>query len=126
MTQNFDKNLKLVFDMYDFDGDGLIAREDIRTLLSSVPLAPENGHPEERDRSKLSSAQDQYIEAHYDCSEQYFARVQSQVELEGLLDLCLGSKEKIDFSEFVRITEKVSSEMFLCVTSPLTLRRYSS
>lgn len=39
MSYNFEDNLKIVFDIYDFDGDGLISQEDIRTLLSHVPLS---------------------------------------------------------------------------------------
>jgi Ca2+-binding EF-hand superfamily protein len=29
---------KLVFDMYDFDGDGMISKEDIHLVLSHVPI----------------------------------------------------------------------------------------
>lgn len=29
---------KLVFDMFDFDGDGLISKEDIHLVLSHVPI----------------------------------------------------------------------------------------
>ena len=35
----FEDKLKFVFDMYDFDGNGLITKEDIRTMLSYVPLS---------------------------------------------------------------------------------------
>ena len=35
---DFDEKLKFVFEMYDFDGNGLITKEDIRTMLSYVPL----------------------------------------------------------------------------------------
>lgn len=31
--------LKLVFDMYDFDGDGLISKEDIHLVLSHIPMS---------------------------------------------------------------------------------------
>ena len=30
---------KLVFDMYDFDGDGLISKEDIHLVLSHIPMS---------------------------------------------------------------------------------------
>lgn len=39
LSRSFEDNLKFVFDIYDFDGDGSISREDIRTLLSHVPLS---------------------------------------------------------------------------------------
>ena len=30
--------MKLVFDIYDFDGDGLISKEDISAILSYMPV----------------------------------------------------------------------------------------
>lgn len=36
---SFEENLKLVYDLFDFDSDGQITKEDMRTLLSHVPLA---------------------------------------------------------------------------------------
>ena len=38
-SNSFDDNLKLIFDMFDFDNDGVASKEDIRTLLSHVPLS---------------------------------------------------------------------------------------
>ena len=35
----FNEKLKFVFDMYDFDGNGVISKEDIRMMLSYVPLS---------------------------------------------------------------------------------------
>lgn len=39
LSRNFEDHIKTVFDIYDFDDDGVISREDIRVLLSYVPLA---------------------------------------------------------------------------------------
>ena len=38
-NSNFDENLDLVFKVFDFDNDGFISKEDIRIVLSHVPLA---------------------------------------------------------------------------------------
>jgi len=38
-ASTFDETLKLVFELFDFDSDGKVSKEDIRTLLSHVPLA---------------------------------------------------------------------------------------
>jgi hypothetical protein len=38
-NSNFDDNLGFVFQIFDFDGDGFITKEDIRIVLSHVPLA---------------------------------------------------------------------------------------
>ena len=35
----FEDNVRLIFEIFDFDADGLISKEDIRTLLSHVPLS---------------------------------------------------------------------------------------
>lgn len=38
LSQNFEDNIRLVFQLYDFDKDNLISAEDVRVLLSHVPL----------------------------------------------------------------------------------------
>ena len=35
----FEENIRLIYDLFDFDSDGKISKEDIRILLSHVPLA---------------------------------------------------------------------------------------
>ena len=37
-----ESKMKLVFDMYDFDSDGQVTKEDIRLVLSHVPIAHMN------------------------------------------------------------------------------------
>lgn len=49
-------------------------------------------------------------------SEVYLDRVQSQEELAKLLNFCMKDKDKIDLEEFTQISEKLSCEMFLCVS----------
>lgn len=42
----FEQRTKFVFEIYDFDGDGMISKEDITTILSYMPVAktePETG-----------------------------------------------------------------------------------
>lgn len=39
LCQNFDENVKLIFQLYDFDNDGIVSKDDIRVLLSHVPLS---------------------------------------------------------------------------------------
>ena len=38
LSPQFDENIHIVFEIDDFDNDGYISREEIRTLLSYVPL----------------------------------------------------------------------------------------
>ena len=35
---NFEGRTKLVFDIYDFDNDGYISKEDISAILSYMPI----------------------------------------------------------------------------------------
>ena len=37
-SETFEKTSKFIFDFYDFNKDGFISKEDIRTVLSYVPL----------------------------------------------------------------------------------------
>ncbi len=45
-SESFDKMEKFIFGFYDFDKDGYISKEDVRTVLSYIPL---------NTRSKVSS-----------------------------------------------------------------------
>jgi len=44
-TSDFKQNVKIVFDLFDFDNDGFITSEDLLTLLSHIPISSIN--PEE-------------------------------------------------------------------------------
>ncbi len=37
-TENFENNSKLIFAIYDFDKDGIISKEDVRTVFSYLPI----------------------------------------------------------------------------------------
>ena len=37
---DLDSNFMLVFELYDFDKDGLISPEDVRTVLSHLQIVP--------------------------------------------------------------------------------------
>jgi Ca2+-binding EF-hand superfamily protein len=37
-SESFDKMAKFIFGFYDFDKDGVISKEDVRTVLSYIPL----------------------------------------------------------------------------------------
>jgi len=37
-SQSFEEYVRLVYDLFDFNFDGKISKEDIRTLFSHVPL----------------------------------------------------------------------------------------
>jgi Ca2+-binding EF-hand superfamily protein len=37
-SEPFEKQIIFIFNLYDFDKDGYISKEDVRTVLSYVPL----------------------------------------------------------------------------------------
>ena len=38
-NSSFDENIKLIFELLDFDSDGVASAEDMRALLSHVPMS---------------------------------------------------------------------------------------
>ncbi len=124
LSQKFEDNIKVVFEIYDFDNDGLVSREDIRVLLSYVPLSQILADKKDEGRKEgafTKSGGGLYgflfilVKGKINDSEVYLDRVQSQEELAKLLSYCMKDKEKINLEEFTQITEKLSCEMFLCV-----------
>lgn len=121
MSQDFDENIKVVFQIYDFDKDNLISSEDIRTLLSHVPLSqlitPKKVE-EVNTEGAYTKAGGGLYKLHIIISlyrNVYLDRIQSQEELTKLLGICMKDKAKINLEEFRDITENISCEMFLCV-----------
>ena len=37
-SDNFEQSAKFIFNFYDFDRDGFITKEDVRVVLSYVPI----------------------------------------------------------------------------------------
>ena len=96
-TESFDKLIKFIFKFYDFDKDDLVTNEDIRVVLSYIPL---NTH------KKLVSKYD---------SADYKDRIESQEELTKMLDKCFEKIKKLDFSNFTNIVENQNSEICLYI-----------
>lgn len=96
--ESYEKLARFIFYFYDFDKDGLISKEDVRTVLSYVPL----------NVSKAKSL------SKYD-KEEFKDRVESQEELHHLLDKCFGKNEFLDINLFLNVIENVSSDIFLFI-----------
>lgn len=108
---SFDQKLKLVFDMYDFDQDGMITKVDITTIISCMPVAQNN-----RIRSEGKYT------AEGGGAQNFQERVDTLDEMFKILDICFGKDEKIGFQRFVKITEEISSDMVLSVLGILRER----
>ena len=93
--EGFDKNSKFIFDFYDFDNDGLISKEDIRTVLSYVSLN-----------------EDQITDEFHIT---YKTRVKSQEDLFNIIELCFKDENSdyIDYQKFIYIVENINSDVYL-------------
>ena len=80
---DFEKLHTLIFNFYDFSRDGTIDKEDIRRILSYIPL-----------KTKPKSVRLKFEKENFD------DRVESQNELHQKLDKIFNNKQKISKNEF--------------------------
>lgn len=97
-TSSFDSLVQFIFKFYDFDNDGLITKEDIRTVLSYVPINSANKYRKDKLRYESQDFKD---------------RMESQDELILILNACFSKLTQIDLKTFVDIIENKCSEVFL-------------
>jgi Ca2+-binding EF-hand superfamily protein len=97
-TESFEKLIKFVFKFYDFDRDELITYEDVRVVLSYIPLNTQK----KINVTKFENAD-------------YKDRIESQDELKKILDKCFEKLKKLDFANFQTIVENQHSEICLYI-----------
>ena len=95
-SESFNKLSQFIFRFYDFDHDGFITKEDVRVVLSYVPLQIKNK------KSKMKFEQHEFKD-----------RVDSQNELYDLLNQAFGNKEKLSEQDYVNVIENVNSDIFI-------------
>ena len=100
----FDQRTKFVFEIYDFDGDGLISKEDISTILSYMPVT----------KTEPVTGEGKFTQEGGGASD-FKERIETLTEMFQTLDICFESKTQINFKEFQRINEEVASDMLLSV-----------
>ena len=98
-TESFSTLTKFIFTFYDFDQDGLITREDVRVVLSYVPLQSQNYNP-----NKLKYEKNEYAD-----------RVESQNELYNILNKAFGNKDSLTEEEFVDVIDNISSDILILI-----------
>lgn len=99
-TEGADSTMKFIFEFYDFDKDGFISKEDIRTVLSYIPL----------------NAQ---VKGDINFSDQ----AESQDELNATLDKCFNNSKLINYKQYATIVEEVSSDIYLFILMFLLKKR---
>ena len=116
---DFETNLKLAFEFYDFDKDGFISEEDVSLVLSYADIH-HSGEPEDEEEAKLKSklARKQSQSPRNDFED----RVANQKEIAKITDEMFGKKKKIEYEEFKDYNTSTSSETILCILK--TLKTY--
>ena len=98
-TKGFNELVKFIFSLYDFDNDGKISKEDVRVLLSYIPL----------NRGRLKKLKGIAENEHFE------QRIESQNELHKTLDMVFEGNKHINQKEFIHIIEHINSDMFLFI-----------
>jgi hypothetical protein len=102
-SHDYSKLTTFIFKLYDFDNEGLISKEDVRTLLSYVTIS----FQESKTNSNLKN---KYFKFERETFED---RIETQEEFHKLLDKCFKSEKKIDYTNFLKIIEQLDSNIFL-------------
>ena len=97
--EDFEKTSKFIFDFYDYDNDGKINKEDIKTILSYITLGES---PNSKSPMKDIT---------------YKNRVNSQEELNNILKKCFNKlkNEYMTYEDFKKIVEEVNSDIYLMI-----------
>ena len=104
---DYEQLLHFIFDFYDFDKDNKITKDDIRIVLSYVPLYKKIKHYQ-----GLKFEKDNFED-----------RLASQKELHEKLDNLFKENQIINFEEFKNIVQNINSDIFLYILVFLMERR---
>ena len=99
-AESFDSLAKFIFNLYDFNSTGLIKKDDVRVVLSYVPLQ----------RSDTSTVIKDNIEIVEDNFED---RVESQEQLFHILNIAFQDKEEMNFEQYTNVIKNVNSDIFI-------------
>ena len=96
----YEKLINLAFNIYDFDGNGQISRNDVKIVFSHIPLMT---------KMKANTLKFKYEK------EEYIYRVESQEEINTYLNKIFNNNQYISLDTFQKAVEEASSEAFLFV-----------
>ena len=96
-TGNTEYLFKLIFNLFDFDNDGIITYEDVSLILSYIPI-----RHNKYDKKKFKFEQDQFVD-----------RIQTQEEIAFALKILFSSKNSILYKDFIDIIKNQNSDIFI-------------
>ena len=100
-SSDLDSLLKFILKFYDFDRDNKITKEDVRVVLSYIPI-----YKKRKNKKNKGLKFD---------TDDYNDRLKSQQELHEKLDIIFGDKESLDFNDFSDIIKNKNSDIFLFI-----------
>ena len=97
--EDYEKTSKFIFDFYDYDNDGKINKEDIKTILSYITIG-ESPHS----KSPMKDLT-------------YKNRISSQEELNNILKKCFANiqNEYMIYEDFKKVIEEKNSDIYLMI-----------
>ena len=99
-AESFDSLAKFMFNLYDFNSTGIIKKDDVRVVLSYVPLQ----------RNENSTVVKDNIEI---VEDKFEDRVESQEQLFHILNIAFKTKEEMNFEEYINVIKNVNSDIFI-------------
>ncbi len=98
--ETFDNLAKFIFDFYNFEGKKTITRENVRVVLSYVPL------------QNISSLYGDFKD-----------RIQSQNQLFDILQTAFKDKNELTYDEYINVITNVNSDIFILILMFLLEKR---
>ncbi len=97
-AESFDSLAKSIFNLYDFNSTGIIKKDDVRVVLSYVPLSDSSSNVKEN----VELVKDKFED-----------RVESQEQLFHILNIAFKGKEKMNFEEYINVVKNANSDIFI-------------
>jgi len=101
-AETFDSLAKFIFDFYDFRSCEKIKKDDVRVVLSYVPLQ----------KTDVNSIKEENIEI---VEENFQDRVESQEQLFHILNIAFKDKEEMDYEQYLQVIKNVNSDIFILI-----------
>ena len=99
-SESFESLAQFIFNLYDFNSTGIIKKDDVRVVLSYVPL-------NRSDTSTLIKDNIEIVENNFE------DRVESQEQLFHILNIAFKNKEEMNFLEYTNVIKNVNSDIFI-------------
>jgi len=97
-AESFDSLAKFIFNLYDFNSSGINKKDDVRVVLSYVPLSDSSSNIKEN----VELVKDKFED-----------RVESQEQLFHILNIAFKNKDKMNFEEYINVVKNVNSDIFI-------------